>query len=339
MCLVTNKMKPIVAKHDIYVIKELYKQYGGGYVAPYQKTPYNLNELKEAEGKDDSKVSETEKRQICAGYIHAHTTVTGGNKHGFIAYIPAGTEFYIDDDFDNVCAKSLFVTDEFVRDGGKAASKENYRNLAEAILEAYLDHETKIGYYVMPDKSLVSPLDITDEQKGKAIAVVVKYDKKTGERLAWALEQRDLAWCNNYYKHLQIGIRVAWSSSKKEAIACKGTEKCMAEVLNNEDYKKTPEDFPAFKYVSEFATEGTEAGDWNMDAPGVLFDVAMDGMTVANAVMLYTGFGTLIYGWYWSSAENLQNSAWYCNTDYATVGNGLKRGSGYVRPSLALAAA
>ena len=336
MCLVTNKTKPIKAKKDIYVIKELNER-NGKYFAPSQGTEYKLNEVMEAGGSDNSTVKATSKREIGGGYIHAHTTATGDNKHGFVAIIPAGTEFYIDDDFENVCAKKLVVTDEKVDDGGKVSLPENYRNLAEAVLEAYLDDETKVGYYVMLDRSLVSPYDLAETDK--PIAIVVKYDKETGERLAWALEQKELKWCTDVDKHSKTSIRVAWTPDRAEAIACKDTAKCMTAIREDEGYQKSPEDFPAFKYVDEFKTEGTKAGDWNMDAPGVLFDVSMDGMTVANAAMLYTGVGTLIYGWYWSSAENSQGYAWGCGTAYAYLyGYSGKWSSNYVRPSLALAA-
>lgn len=332
MCLITNRAKPVVAKTDIYCIKEL-EQRGKGYRTPYQETPVKLDVLIETKGKDTSELGKYEKRSIGAGFIHAHTGLTSYG--GFIAVIPAGTEYYLQDDFCDICAKKMIITSTKTSDGNKAASPENIRNMVLPLLEEFLDDETKVGYYVMPDKTFVSPLEITPEQGSAAIGIVVDYDDEKKERIVWSLEQKELPWCPDYGRIREKHVRIDIGSEAREY---EDTDACMKTVLDSEAYKKNPDDFPAFKYVSEFKTEGTEAGDWRIDAPGRLVSIFMDGLVIANAAMVYTGIGKRIDGWYWSSAESSQSFAWSCHTHYANVYHTNKWSSYYVRPSLALPA-
>ena len=114
MCLYIGKKLPLVAKKDIVVYKYV-NQYSGNYMTPYQYTPVTLNETLVAKTKRANCLCKNfEKYSIGEGAIHACLS-TKREKMGDVALkaiIKKGTTFYVQDDFAEIAATELFITDE-----------------------------------------------------------------------------------------------------------------------------------------------------------------------------------------------------------------------------------
>ena len=114
MCLYIGKKLPLVAKKDIVVYKYLDVS-DGDYKTPYQDTPVTLNETLVANRVNYlCKELYNGKHSISEGAIHACLS-TKREKMGDVALkaiIKKGTTFYVQDDFAEIAATELFITDE-----------------------------------------------------------------------------------------------------------------------------------------------------------------------------------------------------------------------------------
>ena len=335
MCLTTGRLKPSIAKQDIYVVKQLNRS-GDKYVTPHTGTVVELNEDIEAKG--SSEISTESRSEITGGYIHAYPINRGKTDYrGFLAYIPAGTEYFIDDNMETICAKKLHITDERIESGDKPDklfSEENFKATYEPFIETLLDSETKQGYYLLSDHTYVSPTDLTREQKSKAIAFVA--DANDHGKAIIALTEKSYPWKKSSHTQEETFRRY---TDYDTAIADFDGEGNTKNATESDEFKKNPSDFPAFKYVNEFTTDGTKKGDWYIMSPGQWKKLLLRKFGLYNASVQLTGVGETLRGWYWASAEGSQGSAWGCYTRSATVRYFDKWGSLQVRPSLALAAA
>ena len=114
MCLISQRLKPFVAKKDLKVFKILIKDEEGNYETPYQNCKVELNSLMQANensddyskynwGYDDHKCQ----LQINGGFIHSlfHDIKEyryNNNPCFVVAYIPEGTEYFISTGFIDV---------------------------------------------------------------------------------------------------------------------------------------------------------------------------------------------------------------------------------------------
>ena len=78
-----------------------------------------------------------------------------------------------------------------------------------------------------------------------------------------------------------------------------------------EQCKANGKNCPAFEYVNNYKTEGTQAGDWYLPALGELNAIYSnkDVLNMTLGKIGETKLGTSGYG-YWSSSENFKNYAW-----------------------------
>lgn len=122
MCLYTSEKKPFIAKTDITVYKKLIKDYSHfSYYKTFYKTPvqdYRVcpGTVMKPSNPSLGVVKANEKFKLGGGVIHSYTRPTKSTREDIIfkAIIPAGTEFWIQDDLSEVASKKLFITNEKV---------------------------------------------------------------------------------------------------------------------------------------------------------------------------------------------------------------------------------
>ena len=329
MCLLTGMLKPAKADKDIYVIKVLWKDSEDTYHTPHTRTTVKFTDGKATmtPDRDAPKPSETSKTEFEGGFIHAYPVNKRGftiPENGLLAYIPAGTEYYLDDDGKTVCATKLVVTKDYAdSDEGKQKlmSDENYVNTYAPVIKSF-EVSGNVGKYRV-GSSFVSPEDL-GEQKPDAFVVA--------DGLAIALEDISGAWCERPSDQTEkINRYGGWNEAVESTVSGK---EMTENVWNSESYKENPDNFPIFKKVKEMGN------GWCVMSPKELYGLFFRRLTLYHAAIQMTGVGEPLEGWYLASAENSQFDAWGCRTHGAGVySNGYKWSSSYVRPSLALAAA
>lgn len=121
MCLFTSEKKPFIAKTDITVYKELIKDHMRSnirktfYKTPVQDYIVYPGTVMRPSNPSLGVVEANEKFKLGGGVIHSYTIPTGSiGDIVFKAIIPAGTEFWIQDDLCEVASKELFITNEKV---------------------------------------------------------------------------------------------------------------------------------------------------------------------------------------------------------------------------------
>ena len=297
MCLYIGNKKPMVAKKDIVV----YKYVGGSegnYETPFQNTPVKVNALMVAEGGNGNIAKENyEKYVINGGAIHA---CTSSNDSDFVgntclkAIIKEGTEFWVQDDFKQVAARSLYITDEVVEE----EETSDFKDIYVSILESAEEHKDglKVGHFLLSDKTYASPLSEFDHSK--AIAVVMGFNPEDDSPIHVALDETYLPFLTqyNYANSCQSDIRNR-EDLKNDFDGYKHTY----DIANAKDYKADL--FKAIDYCINYSTEGTNKGDWHLGAGGESIMLAQN-LAIVNASMLLTGIGTPIsINWVWTSSQ------------------------------------
>ena len=184
MCLISQSLKPFVAKKDLKVFKILIKDGKVNYETPYQHCKVELNSLMQATenngdyskynwGYDDHKCQ----LQINGGFIHSlfHDIkeYTGDiNPCIVVAYIPEGTEYFISTRFMDICSKQLRLTDEIVNIDDAVLSKEEMMDILSPISETIDKEKVDVGWLVKSDKTFIHPSEYTNEVKDDIIGVV-----------------------------------------------------------------------------------------------------------------------------------------------------------------------
>lgn len=111
MCLITNLKKPLVAKQDIVVYKELTVDEEGRIFTPFQHKEVRSSEL--IIYIYDNKVSRKDYNgltSISEGFIHAYTNPP--ETFYKICIIPKGTLYFVSSDLQEVCSKHIVFIDE-----------------------------------------------------------------------------------------------------------------------------------------------------------------------------------------------------------------------------------
>ena len=112
MCLFIGSKSEFIAKHDITVYKKLSKVSEGRWVTPNRSWPIEFNKVLIPEG-----VAREEeygfKFKINEGAIHAYTFSPDSKKdceEFFMAKIPVGTRFWLQDDLKQIAAEKMIIT-------------------------------------------------------------------------------------------------------------------------------------------------------------------------------------------------------------------------------------
>lgn len=334
MCLYTN-IKMMVAKRDIKCFKVLRKSDSNNYATPLMGTKVKLNEMLIAD-QQDIKYNEEGYNSISKGFIHALLTFDqkgggwGNDCIVFKATIPAGTEFFVADDFHQICARQMFISDKkaTVAEG----KKPDYYALAIAIDETneqtIEDGKVAIGdfYVVQQDgsKKYIHRSEFTQEMDDNVIGVVGFFNED-GTPVTISRDEVDKRWCTlGWVKRSLINKNVMnYEQSLNGKVLTEN-------VLKSEHYKPTK--YPTFKYISEYKTKGTKAGDWYVGAIGELEKMSRNTMQINISLMMLKG-ATLLYDWLWSSSEYSGNNAWYLypSDGYVNYFYNYKSNSGRVR--------
>ena len=345
MCLISQKLKPFVAKKDLKVFKILNKDGKGNYETPYQRCKVELNSLMQANensgdyskynwGDDGHKCQ----LQIHGGFIHSlfHDIKEYTDNYNpciVVAYIPEGTEYFISTRFMDVCSKQLRLTDEFVSVDDAVLTDEEVMDIISPISETIDKEKVDAGWLVKSDKTFIHPSEYTNEVKDDIIGVVGSIID--GKIIVLALDETRCEWCQKNEKVDDMPA-IPYSEVYDN---CKGKE--YTEIIkNNEKYKKDNSYFPAFDFCLKYKTKGTESGDWYLPSTGELHRMLNMNRDVINYAFFIMGT-TLIknVSFYWASAEGSSTYAWGCSTFSASLyGWNGKWGSNYVRPSFAIEA-
>lgn len=343
MCLISQSLKPFVAKKDLKVFKILIKDDEGNYETPYQNCKVELNSLMQANensddyskynwGYDDHKCQ----LQINGGFIHSlfHDIKEyryNNNPYFVVAYIPEGTEYFISTGFIDVCSKQLRLTDEIVNIDDAVLSKEEMMDILSPISEIIDKEKVDAGWLVKSDKTFIHPSEYTNEVKDDIIGVVGSIID--GKIIVIALDETVCPWCQRNEKVDNMPT-IHYSEVYDNF---KGKE--YTEIIkNNKKYKKDNSRFPAFDFCLKYKTKGTESGDWYLPSTGELHRMLNMNRDVINYALFILGT-TLIKDNtdYWASAEGSSKDAWHCCTGTAYLLNWYAKWNYiYVRPSFAI---
>ena len=335
MCLTTKNLKPYVAKEDIKVFKIL-QRIDKRYITPYQGSEVTLESVmkpdKEIEHKEGNCGYNNCTLCVEGGFIHAVTNAVAYDKdkienENYVvveAYIPKGTEFYLSDDFIEVAAKELYITDKIIDNKSKLSDEEMRVLLLTYPIENLISKDkVSIGWFMLDDKTVVHP-SLFDKSKMNPIGIICEI---TGnEYKVISLEQTTDKWCVDYFK---VEGLENLNSEDKIYSDDKGQEHCKI-ISKQNGY--TEGKFPATKWCLDYETEGTKKGDWYLPACGELRNAILN-IHIINAVIIWSSVGVtlgtnLIY---WSSSEDSSSSARYVYTGSGRVYDGNKYGSIYVR--------
>ena len=319
MCLISQSLQPFVAKKDLKVFKILYKDKKGNYETPYQYCKVELNSLMQANenSTDYSKYNWGDKGHKCqlqikGGFIHSlfrdiKEYVGNDEPCIVVAYIPEGTEYFINTRFMDVCSKQLRLTDEIVNIDDAILSKEEMMDILSPISETIDKEKVDAGWLVKSDKTFIHPSEYTNEVKDDIIGVVGSIID--GKIIVIALDETKCEWCQKNEKvddMPTIPYREVYDNFK-------GKE--YTEIIkNSKKYQEDNDYFPAFDYCLKYKTKGTESGDWYLPSTGELHRMLNMNRDVINYAFFIMGT-TLIKDdtVYWASAEYSSTSAWRCS--------------------------
>ena len=323
MCLTTKNLKPYVAKEDIKVFKIL-QRIDKRYITPYQGSEVTLESVmkpdKEIEHKEGNCGYNNCTLCVEGGFIHAVTNAVAYDKdkienENYVvveAYIPKGTEFYLSDDFIEVAAKELYITDKIIDNKSKLSDEEMRVLLLTYPIENLISKDkVSIGWFMLDDKTVVHP-SLFDKSKMNPIGIICEI---TGnEYKVISLEQTTDKWCVDYFK---VEGLENLNSEDKIYSDDKGQEHCKI-ISKQNGY--TEGKFPATKWCLDYETEGTKKGDWYLPACGELRNAILN-IHIINAVIIWSSVGVTLGtdSYYWSSSEY--------SCDYARI---VYAGNGYV---------
>ena len=330
MCLYISNKTALIAKKDITVYKYVEKR-DCGYVTHFRNTKVKTNE---------TLVPDTELkimdccRKYCieAGAIHACLTNidSGFNCTCLKAIIKKGTEYYVQDDFKEIAAKELYITNEVVTE---TVTTPDFKSILEDYLSTVMNDESfmnkdgiKVGYYVLSDKTFVSPFEGFDHSK--AIGIVAFFDKND-EPVIISLDEENLPWLTEYSMKNKVCSKIEDPDNDFDG------KKHTYDIVASQDYD--PDKFKAVAYCTNYETNGTERGDWYLGSVGEMINVAKN-VNIINLSIHYTGVGTpLKMKWVWTSSERTcdgRSYAWDCSLSSGRCSGyySYRNDEAYVRP-------
>ena len=169
-------------------------------------------------------------------------------------------------------------------------------------------------YLGTPDK--IAPIGIVfDAENRKAIALETS-------KMAWSTERVDIPGLTN--------IEDATQAQQD----FNGKENTATVIAYVRDSGKDLSEYPAFEYVYNYKTTGTNAGDWYLPALGEV-NTIYSNKDFLNFALSLIGNYAILTNYLWSSSEISSNNAWSLYFGSGTVYNGYKNNDYYVRPVLA----
>ena len=296
MCLYIGNKKPLVAKKDIVVYKYVQKRYCR-YVTACQNYPIQTNKvLYPSHSSEDIVNTNFRKYIINGGVIHACTSSNDSSFNGYIclkAIIKEGTEFWVQDDFKQVAARSLYITDEVVTD-----KQTNIIDFCKMLIDEAPTNKDgiKIGDVLLADKTYVSPLKEFD--KSKVIGYVACFNPQDDNPIHVGLNSDYLPFLTDPKYDHSYHSNIKYDKVEDDFDGYKHTY----DIANAADYKADL--FKAIDYCINYSTEGTNKGEWYLGATGEMIAIA-DNVIFINAAIMLVGIGEILnLIWSWTSSQN-----------------------------------
>lgn len=111
MCLITNIKEPFIAEKDIICYKQVSINSEGKIKTPYQNA--DVKKIIESSSKKIVKKYGKYNYQIDEQGVHAYLKIPS-SIFALKAIIPEGTEFWISNDFSEIAATKLIISDEYI---------------------------------------------------------------------------------------------------------------------------------------------------------------------------------------------------------------------------------
>ena len=171
---------------------------------------------------------------------------------------------------------------------------------------------------------LYSDMTINPDYVSSKTPIGVVFDCR--KKLAIGLEESQKYW--SYSDYFDVPGVENITSTTTDLDGKKNTSTVLAYC------KANGKSCPAFEYVNSYKTEGTKAGDWYLPSMGELYAI-YGNMGVLNVALVKIAATRLGIGYYWSSSEHSDSSAWRLNFSNGYVSEYYKVNYFFVRPVLA----
>lgn len=351
MCLYASNIKPLKAEKDLTIIKCIIPYGNGKYKSPAQETTIELNKTLVAEGNVAKLPNDYSSNEIGVGVIHAYIDSKTFKHHfnscKFVkAIIKAGTELYVQFDGEEVAAKEIFITDNFINEDNLSDYESELEVTRQELVKllrnqvcARANNGAKIGDIYTHDKRFIQPAHLTADMKPIG---VVSYIRSDGEPHIIGLRQSEEMWCVVSASYGQISNTI--DSLDKAINNDKGQE--YTEILK-ERFADKLKDFPALNYCLEYETDGTNKGDWFFMSSGETLQTIRNAFIINTSIerineIVGKGIAEPIeYGtWYWTVTSCGGRSAWRCYSGRAHIDNWNNHGNlldHMTRPALSIA--
>lgn len=279
MCLFVGSKSKFVAKHDIIVYKRLSKISNGEWVTPDRVWPIEFNKVLIPEG-----VARERKYGyryvIEEGAIHAYTFSPDSKKaceEFFVAKIPAGTTFWLQDDLREVAAEKMIITTEHPEPGEKMDLSDYYHLGVDVYLKG--------GKRAKNDESF---------SVSEIIGLVASDNRVISIKVEETVLSRDvIVDPKNEYPYID-DFEIA--------------RKDMNGYTNTKSLEKHLKDNPAIDICKKLGE------DWYIPALGELRE-AFSNLLCINLTLRKLNLPIIEYRWFWSSSVKTRKCAWYCDSD------------------------
>lgn len=307
MCLYLREKQPRVAKKDITVLKYV-RVCDEGIISPYQHVKIPINKVMRASPKQvDIKFFDTDKLgnnvySLGEGAIHAKLIKEGFSEcEGRKAIIPAGTDYWVSIDGDEIAAQSMIVTDINWDNKGNKVSESLFEEILENAPEV---NGVRIGDYLLENGDYIRPRKGLPEDK--VVGIVAGFHE--GEPLIAAL-----TFFIGAYDRLYNSKFGEYYNSNKDAI------KAFNGRSITKGYKEGDRDdrFEAFEACINYRKDKEE--EWYFGAAGEVATM-LDNCIYLNAAHQITGLGFVIDDeWYSSCSEDSCCGSWRCGLGHGKV--------------------
>lgn len=278
MCLYIGSKSKFVAKHDIIVYKKLSKASEGRWVTPNREWPIEFNKLLIPE--DVAREKEYGYKYIIEeGAIHAYTSSPESKEYCdefFIAKIPKGTTFWLQDDLREVVAEKMIITTEHP-EPGERIDLSDYYHLG---VDVYL----KGGKRARNDESFsVSEVIGLFAFDNRVISTKVEEE---------ILSTNALVDPKNKYPYIDDFVK-----AKKD----------MNGYTNTKSLEKHLKDHPSIDICKKLGE------DWYIPSLEELRG-ALSNLLCINLTLRKLNLPIIEYRWFWSSSVKTKEYAWGCSS-------------------------
>lgn len=332
MCLITSLKKSLIATEDFVCYKQLLKG-KQSYYSPLQETEVELNKVLKTKEPDIIYESvNCYKRSIGAGFIHAYIRQSNNcfqNKRIYVfvkCICRKGTEYYIDDYVEEICARELYITDEIIDFENISFNYNNFIKIFSPIINK--DSKILIGDYFLSDKTFAH---VRDYNGKKEVIGVVSCITKNREVIITALHENCLKWSTQEEIVEGLVYKYSFDSAYKDMNGRDHTDV----IINSKQF--SDKKYPAFAFINKYFTKGTKKGDWYLPSIRELYLIALNMLKVNIALLLLNdkNVNLLTYNNIQvSSTERDDKNVWYCLMDNAEIYFTLKNDLFQVRPAI-----